>query len=278
LKSRVVIGTEVYSSNWGVHFSPDDVRQIIEKGLHHNVTDIDTAASYGDNHFVEELLGDAIQDLRSQVKLHSKFGINQCGSGKGGPISSISEIERSLATTLASLKTDFLDIYYFHSGSDEAFFQDDIWAWLNDMVKLGVIRQLGLSINHGIVKSGSTRQLIAAKDYGISVVQTVLNLYSRESLNFLIPFCRKENINIYGRMPLGKGLLTGKYDINSKFEKSDPRGKDLKTTNDILKFVEDGIFDINAENAIKWALQHVDKVVVGTKSKTQLSEIIKYAS
>ena len=125
MKSRVVIGTEVYSSNWGVHFSPDDVRQIIEKGLQHNVTDIDTAASYGDNHFVEELLGNAIQDLRSQVKLHSKFGINQCSSGKGGPISSISEIIKNSEKKIKEI------------DEKEIFKSDDEIGWFfNELKKI----------------------------------------------------------------------------------------------------------------------------------------------
>lgn len=278
MSPRVVIGTEVYSGNWGIQFSSSDIRRIADLALRYGVNEIDTAASYGEAHFVEGLLGDAIAGLRERVILGSKFCHNSTGANKGLPVRTVSDIECELAGTLKALKTGYLDIYYFHSGSDEVYFQDHIWAWLNDMVRQGVIRRLGLSLNHALVKSDSKGQLLAAKQYGISVIQTVLNMYSRDALRFVIPFCKSEGLTVYGRMPLAKGLLSGKYTKASNFAQSDPRARNGTTTDEILDFVEKHSDNITVEAAIRWALQHVDKVVVGAKTGAQLEQVIGCAT
>lgn len=271
----LVMGTEVYSGNWGIHYSTEDIEKILSVALQNGVTEIDTAASYGENHYVERLIGDAISGVRGQVVLASKFHYNHLGKNRGLPISTVSDIQRELSLSLQSLKTDYLDIYYFHSGSDEVYFQDHIWTWLNDMVRQGVIRRLGLSLSHSLVKTDSNKQLLAAKEYGISAIQTVVNLYSQEALRFVIPYCKNKDLTVYGRMPLAKGLLSGKYARGSVFPPEDPRARDHDTTSSILEFVERNNHNINVEGAIRWSLQHVEKIVIGIKTVPQLEEVIR---
>jgi aryl-alcohol dehydrogenase-like predicted oxidoreductase len=255
-----------------------DVSKILDFALEQGVSEIDTASSYGDDHFVEKLLGDALAGNRNKFIIASKFHINQSGNNKGLAVKTIDEIKNDLTNTLDSLKTDYLDLYYFHSGIDEIFFQDHIWMFLNEMVKLGVIKKLGLSLNHGLVKLGSNKQLLGAKEYGISVVQTVLNLISREAMEFVIPFSKKENLEIYGRMPLAKGLLSGNYSLASIFAENDPRGKDLKMTEQILQKVANDERKINIDYAIQWALDYTQKIVIGVKTPEQLHGVISAAN
>lgn len=272
--SRIILGTEVYSGNWGINYCAKDVKKILDFALDHGVCEIDTASSYGDDHFVEKLLGKALSGNRNKFRIASKFHINQSGNNKGFPIITIVDIEKDLKNTLESLKTDYLDIYYFHSGIDEFFFQDHIWGFLNEMVKKGVIKKLGLSLNHGLVKSRSNKQLLAVKDYGVSVVQTVFNLISKDALDFVIPFCKKEGLEIYGRMPLAKGLLSGKYSSDSIFAENDPRGKDPKMTEQILEKIASDERKINIDYAIQWALDYTDKIVIGVKTPEQMFGVI----
>jgi aryl-alcohol dehydrogenase-like predicted oxidoreductase len=276
-RAPLILGTEVYSGNWGIDYTVRELRTIIDHALTNGVTEIDTASSYGNNHFVEKLLGDAIANDRNKFFIGTKFHTNQSGSNIGKPITLISDLERDLIDSLSALKTDYLDIYYFHSGDDELFFQDHIWTFLNEMVKQGLIKKLGLSLNHALVKSGSNKQVTSAKGYGISVVQTVLNMISNEALTFVVPFCKEEGLEVYGRMPLAKGLLTGKYTPSYVFGKNDPRGQNPITTKQILDLMQskEGIF--NVANAIQWALSHVEKIVVGTKNTRQLDGVIQAA-
>ena len=267
--SRVVLGTEVFSGDWGIKYTASDIEKILNTALKYKIIEIDTASSYGQNHFVEKLIGNALSGNRHLFSIASKFNINQSGNNIGLPITTISDLKKDLHDTLKNLRTDYLDLYYFHSGTDEFFFQDEIWKYLNEMVKNGVIKKLGLSLNHGLVKSKSNKQLVKAKEYGISVVQTVLNFISNESLDFVIPYCKKNDIKVYGRMPLAKGLLSGKYNSSSIFSINDPRSKDLLLTRKILTKINEEK-NVNIDWAIKWALNHVDKIIVGTKSEEQI--------
>src|SRR3990167_2410889 len=120
--SSIVIGTEVYSGSWGVQYTAKDIESILSVALQHGVVEIDTAASYGENHGVEGLLGEATASMRKKFVLASKFHNNHTGKNKGLPIATVADIAQELSLTLQALKTDYLDIYYFHSGSDEVYF------------------------------------------------------------------------------------------------------------------------------------------------------------
>jgi myo-inositol catabolism protein IolS len=271
---RLILGTEVFSGSWGINYSEKEVRKILEFALVNGVNEIDTASSYGDNHFVEKLLGDVICLNRKDYIIASKFYLNHFGKNKGKPIQTISDIEKDFSETLKSLKTNYIDIYYFHSGLDNFFFQDHIWYFLNDLVRQGAIKKLGLSLNHSLVKSGSNEQLKNAKKYGISVIQTVLNLLSRESLDYVIPFSKSQNFDIYGRMPLAKGLLSGKYSTSTIFAENDPRRKNETMTKELLNRIENEE-NISIQHAIKWALENCQRIVIGSKNIKQLDETIK---
>ena len=270
----LVIGTEVYSGAWGVPYAASDVATILNFALQNGVNEIDTAAAYGERHFVEKLIGDAIAGARKECIIATKFRHNLSGNQTGTPITTLIDIQRDLSDSLESLQTDYIDIYYFHSGSDEEFFQDDIWKFLSEMKRQGVIRCLGLSLNHGLVQAESYRQLEAAQDYGISIIQTVLNMYSRESLRVVIPFCKSHGLTLYGRMPLAKGLLSGKYSNSFVFPNSDPRSKDLKVTKDILEFVGNEKEKVTAKRAMQWSLEYAEKIVLGVKNILQLKSAI----
>jgi aryl-alcohol dehydrogenase-like predicted oxidoreductase len=103
-------------------------------------------------------------------------------------------------------------------------------------------------------------------------------MISKEALDFVIPFCKKEGLEIYGRMPLAKGLLSGKYSSDSIFAENDPRGKDPKMTEQILEKVASEERKVNVEYAIQWALGYTEKIVIGTKNPEQLLGVISAVS
>jgi len=59
---------------------------------------------------------------------------------------SLQEVMEQLEASLQALRTDYIDIYQFHSGSDEVFDQPELWEGLNKQVEAGKLRDLGISI------------------------------------------------------------------------------------------------------------------------------------
>ena len=131
-----------------------------------------------------------------------------------------------------------------------------------------MIGKLGLSIKHALVMEKDYVQLYRAQEYSIEVIQTVLNMYSRQSLEHVVPICRAANMAVLGRMPLAKGLLTGKYTSDHKFDAVDQRAVTPQLNQKIIKTFP----AITAECAIQWCLQYVDGIVLGSKSPKQIKE------
>lgn len=270
LAKYLVLGTEVFSGNWGIKISKNLSERIILEAKNKGINELDVASSYGKSNSVEKLIGKIIKKNNIKFSISSKFKIKN----KKKTSEIVRDVEEQLDKSLSYLNVENLYTYYFHSGNNEEFFIDEVWKLLEDRKKLGDIKRLGLSIKHDLVIKNDLKQLLKAKDYNISVVQTVLNMFSQQSLIKLIPYCKKNKLEIYSRMPFAKGLLTGKYNNNSKFIKNDPRLNSSLTKKIInYRLVNK---NLSLEKVIKWPLKNSKKVVFSVKNLEQLDQITKF--
>jgi myo-inositol catabolism protein IolS len=259
--NKMWLGTELYNGSFGKKYTQRMINNIISYALEIGIDKIDTAECYG----VEKNIGIAIKNKRSRFKIATKFGHDSHATDKIGAFD-LDSVKRQLNNSLVLLCTDHIDLYYFHSGSNLEFKNDEVWGYLRSMQEKGIIGELGLSLQHSFVVSKDYYQINKARDYGISVVQTVLNMYSKDSLEYIIPFCKTNKIKVLGRMPLAKGLLSGKYKVNHVFNKSDRRSESIGLNKIIIRSNK----NISTDMALKWSIERVDEVVVGTKTKHQL--------
>ena len=260
--NKMWLGTELYSGSYGIKYKQYDIDNIISMSEEIGINKIDTAECYG----TEELIGLAIKNKRNRFTLATKFGHSIINGGKNNSFDKRS-VEKQLNNSLFSLNTDYIDIYYFHSGDNSDFQNDELWSFLQKKKRDGVIRELGLSIQHSLVVNKDYSQLELLKDYKISIVQTVLNLFSKQSLEYVVPFCKKNKLQILGRMPLAKGLLSGNYSKGHIFKNDDQRSKSIEFNNNIL--VNDSY---SVKESLEWVSSKVDGVVIGSKNKKQLLE------
>ena len=270
LAKYLVLGTEVFSGNWGTKISANLSEKILIEANKKGINELDAASSYGESNSVEKLIGKIVKKNKIKYSISSKFKIEN----KKKTSEIVRNVEQQLDKSLRFLNVENLHIYYFHSGNNKEFFIDEVWKLLEDRKKLGDIKKLGLSIKHDLVLKNDLKQLFKAKDYNISVVQTVLNIFSDQSLKKLIPYCNKNKIEVYSRMPLAKGLLSGKYNNNSSFLKNDPRQNSLLTKK-IIKFRLNNK-NMSLEKVIKWPLKNSKKIVFSVKNLEQLDQITKF--
>lgn len=271
LFSKIILGSEVFSGSWGVKFNLEKINKILKFAYDAGVREIDTAPVYGAKiHDVEKKIGKILTKQNFKYSISTKFTVNK--NLLKSRTSLLNSVKNQLEGSLKSLKVDTIDNYFFHSGTDEEFFNDDVWEFLIKKKKQGMIRNLCLSLKHDLVKKNALRQLDLVDLYEINKISTVLNLYSNESLRKVIPLCKKKKLMIYGRMPLAKGLLTGKYKDTIKFNKFDPRIDNLIMTKKIIKFSKT-IKNLSAKKSILWSLKHCDKVVLGFKNTDQINSL-----
>jgi len=261
MANRMWMGTELFNGSFGESYNQHDVDNIISYADEIGVNKIDTAECYN----MEEVIGRSLNNKKNRFKIATKFGHEFNGKDKINNFS-LNSVKKQLESSLKSLNIEHIDLYYFHSGSNVEFDNESVWEYLIGMKKNGIIGNLGLSLQHNLVLKEDYYQINLAKQYGVNVVQTVLNKYSQDSLKYVIPFCNDNNIKVFGRMPLAKGLLTGKYNSNHIFNENDQRSRTKNLNQEIINNSKSN----NYKSSLKWCASHVDEVVIGSKNNSQL--------
>ncbi len=120
------------------------------------------------------------------------------------------QITREIEASLKRLNTDYVDLYYMHFWDSETPLEETYSA-LNDLVKQGKIRYIGVS-NYTAFQFQKTLDLCRHNNWSIPVAfQPNYNLLVRSMEYEILPMCMHENIGIIPWSPLMAGWLTGKY-------------------------------------------------------------------
>jgi aryl-alcohol dehydrogenase-like predicted oxidoreductase len=279
LKVSVIgIGTDQFSGGWNKHFTNTEVTKILNHGKKLGINFIDTAECYG-NHASELLIGESIKNSRDHWIIQTKFGHRYNNSNNMitdfNPKSVISQFEKSLK----SLKTDYVDVYQFHSGTNDEFFQNELWDVLNELVKSGKIKHLGVSIVNSSILSENYQQLKNSKNYNCEIIQVVYNRLNNKVEEIVLPYCLKNNLGVIARVPLAKGHLSGKYLPSFQFPDDDVRSTHDKDQTRIqlaqVKQIRENEVPkgVNlAQWALSWCLKHesISSVIPGCKNLEQL--------
>jgi aryl-alcohol dehydrogenase-like predicted oxidoreductase len=182
----------------------------VERG----VTFFDTAEMYGP--FTnEELVGEALAPYRDKVVIATKFGI-RLQDGKQVQDSSAEQIKKSVEGSLKRLKTDYIDLYYQHRV-DPIVPIEDVAGTISDLINRGKVKHWGLS------EAGVKTIQRAHAVLPLTAVESEYSMWWRRPEEELLPTLEKLRIGFVPFSPLGKGFLTGSFNKDSKFGKSDFR-------------------------------------------------------
>ena len=273
--SAIGIGTWQFGGEWGHDFSQDEVDAILDQAHELGVNLIDTAECYGD-HLSERLIGDYLKRRdRSKWIVATKFGHRFHSFMNRTDDCSVAGTREQLEGSLAALGVDTIDVYQFHSGTDEAFRNQELWSMLHDQQRQGRVRHLGVSIRG----TGSEMQARDARSLGAEMLQVVYNRLDRRPEQEYFPHAQRDQLGIFARVPLASGLLTGKYKPGATFEANDyrstvPREKIESTLAEAERIrtaeVPDGVK--MAQWALAWCLRNpiVTAVIPGCKNPEQV--------
>lgn len=272
--SVVGIGTWQFGGEWGKDYTQREVDAIFDAAREEGVNLIDTAECYGD-HTSEAFVGSAISRDREKWIVATKFGHKFHDFLERTTHWTPDEVRRQLEESLKALRTDYIDLYQFHSGPDEAFDTEGLWEMLQRQKAAGKIRHLGVSIG----SNKNIYQTRKAPEVGAEAIQVVYNRLNRVPEDEVLPACRELNLGVLARVPLASGYLSGKYRPGAKFVGKDVRARrDQAKIDEALREVEeirknevpDGA-DM-ASWALAWCLTHpaVTTVIPGCKSADQV--------
>ena len=190
------------------------IRAAVERG----VTFFDTAEAYGP--FTnEELVGEALEPVREQVVIATKFGFDfepAVEAGQGGMNSRPDHIKKVAEASLTRLRTDHIDLFYQHRV-DPAVPIEEVAGAVKELIEEGKVRHFGLS-EPGVQ---TIRRAHAVQP--VTAVQSEYSLWWRRPEAELLPALEELGIGLVPFSPLGKGFLTGTIDETTTFAADDFR-------------------------------------------------------
>jgi aryl-alcohol dehydrogenase-like predicted oxidoreductase len=219
--SEIGLGCMSLTGAYGASGGPsrEDAVALIRHAVDLGVTFFDTAEVYGP--FAnEEIVGEALQPVRDQVKIATKFGFAFAENGvePGGVCSRPDSIRRAVENSLRRLRTDHIDLYYQHRV-DTTVPIEDVAGTVKELIEAGKVLNFGLSE----AAAGTIRRAHAVQP--VAAVQSEYSMWWREREQDTIPVLAELGIGLVPYSPLGKGFLTGTIDATTTFADSDFRGQ-----------------------------------------------------
>jgi len=213
--SALGFGCMGISQSYGRPSSRQDGIAIIRSAVDVGVTFFDTAEVYGP-YTNEDVVGEALEPVRDQVSIATKFGFNIEGGKMAGLNSRPAQIRAVADASLKRLRTDRIDLFYQHRVDPDVPIEDVAGA-VKDLMAQGKVRYFGLSE----AAAATIRRAHAVQP--VAALQSEYSLWWREPEREVLPTLEELGIGFVPFSPLGKGFLTGTIDDKTTFEPSDFR-------------------------------------------------------
>lgn len=265
------IGGNAHGNSYGPTEDEQSV-EAVERAIDLGCNFFDTADVYGHGHS-EELLGEALQDKRSEIVIATKVGGDFY---HGSPKMNFSSeyLEFALAKSCDRLHTDYVDLYQLHNPPIQLIKDGKVFKTLEKLKATGRIRHYGISIHD------PQEGVLAMKIGNVETIQLVFNLLRQEAKNQLFRETTRNNVGVIAREPLANGFLAGKLKADSVFVQGDIRHNfpqdyisHLTTATEKLRFMESSKRTL-AQAALRFVLDHkeLSTVIPGAKTRAQVEE------
>lgn len=260
---------------YGSGISREEAIKLLRHAVELGVTFFDTAEAYGP--FTnEDIVGEALQPIRDQVVIATKFGF-QDGMAAKGLDSRPERIRQVAEASLRRLRTDRIDLFYQHRV-DPSVPIEDVAGTVKDLIAEGKVQHFGLSE----ASIPTIRKAHAVQP--VTALQSEYSLFWREPEQQILPTLEQLGIGFVPFAPLGRGFLTGKIDESTSFADNDMRRNvprfteaNRKANHALVELISGIAQDKNAtpaQVALAWLLAQKPWIVPipGTTKASRLAE------
>ncbi len=217
--SALGLGCMGMSFGLGPGISHQDGVALVRAAHDRGVTFFDTAEVYGP-WTNEKVVGEALESVRDEVVIATKFGFNIDAAGiqqQDPPLNSRPDHIKAVAeASLKRLRTDHIDLFYQHRV-DPTVPIEDVAGTVKELIEEGKVRHFGLS------EAGVDVIRRAHAVHPVTALQSEYSLWWREPEEVILPTLEELGIGFVPFSPLGRGFLTGKIDENTTFVEKDFR-------------------------------------------------------
>ncbi|RQP05389.1 MAG: aldo/keto reductase [Paracoccus sp. BP8] len=224
--SALGLGCMGLSYGYGQATGHDDAIRLIRAAHTRGITFFDTAEAYGPG-LNEEIIGEALQPVRADVVIATKFGFRD-GVPANGLDSRPERIRQVAEAALKRLRTDHIDLFYQHRVDPNVPIED-VAGTVRELIHEGKVGHFGLC------EAGADTIRRAHAVQPLTALQSEYSMWWREPETEILPLLDELGIGFVPFAPLGKGFLTGKIDQNATFAKDDFRASVPRFSPEALK-------------------------------------------
>jgi aryl-alcohol dehydrogenase-like predicted oxidoreductase len=212
-----------YASALGTPAAISLIRAAVARGVNF----FDTAEVYGP--FTnEEIVGEALEPFGKEVIIATKFGFDFQNGKQSGLNSRPENIRKVAEGSLKRLRLEVIDLFYQHRVDPNVPIED-VAGTVRDLIQEGKVKHFGLS------EAGAQTIRRAHAVQPVTALQSEYSLWTRKPEDEIIPVLEELGIGFVAYSPLGRGFLTGKMDVSTKFESNDFRNILPRFTTEALK-------------------------------------------
>ena len=214
--SALGFGCMGMSHGYGPPKDRQEMIRLLRTAVDRGVTLFDTAEAYGPL-TNEELVGEALEPVRDQVVIATKFGFKVWPHAeKDGVDSRPQHIREVVHASLTRLRTDVIDLLYQHRVDPDVPIED-VAGTVQELIQQGKVRHFGLS------EAGAETVRRAHAVQPVTALQSEYSLWWRQPEKEILPLLEQLGIGFVPFSPLGRGYLTGRIDERTTFDQSDFR-------------------------------------------------------
>ncbi len=212
--SEISLGTWQVGGKWGSGFDQGNAEKILNAAIDNGINFIDTADVY-EARKSEAAVGRVIKSRSENIFVATKCGrqINPHTNANY----TVEVLRKFVEDSLKNTGLDCLDLIQLHCPPTEVFYRPEIFELFDRLKTEGKIKHLGISVE-------KVEQALKGIEYdNVSTVQIIYNIFRQRPNELFFKEALKKDIGIIVRVPLASGLLTGKFNPASTFDKGDHR-------------------------------------------------------
>jgi aryl-alcohol dehydrogenase-like predicted oxidoreductase len=211
---------------WGNKIDDSEAIRLLKKAFDIGINFYETSDVYGKGKS-EKLLAQAFSGMHEgEVVYSTKWGYDfynaeQIGHNELPQNHHPDFLRYALQQSMKRLQVDYIDVYSLHNPKLNAIQDDELFLSLDALVKDGKIGSYGVALGPAI--GWQQEGLEAMLKRNITCLQTVYNIIEQEPGRSFLDSARENNVGLLVRVPDASGVLTGKVNERTVFDKNDHR-------------------------------------------------------
>ncbi len=286
--SEISLGTWQLGGGWGRSFDEEDAYRTLNLAIDQGINFIDTADVYSDG-LSERAVGRVLRERKQEIVLATKAGRRLDPHTARGYTPE--NIEGFIDDSLKNTGMESLDLLQLHCPPTDVYYNPSLFKALDRIKQKGKIRHYGVSVER-------VEEALKAIEYeGVETVQIIFNMFRQRPAELFFRQAEDRKIGVIVRVPLGSGLLTGKFTKDTRFAKEDhrtfnrqgeafdrgetfsgvPYEAGLDAVEELRKHFPQE--DLLVQPALKWILMHsqVSCIIPGASRQEQVISNVKAA-